>query len=361
MTGSPLSALLSQTLVAFTIEFDNEFEHLMPHRTTSHGTAPGVPWLVSMAMWVHCMRHVAEDGIPAGELARRAQLPPKAAEMILKRMSRWWGYLRIEPGPGNESTWLVRPTRAGREAQSIWEPLTSEITGRWRTRYGEDDIDAVVSGLAPLDALLGASAPDFLPIGEQSRGWRIEARPARPPGAERDPALPALVSRILYAYALEFDAAVGPPIALSANVLRVLSPDGMPVSRLPALTGIARMGVDNSLSLLERRGLLATGTDPTGGRTRLARLTAKGQRGQAVYPENVAAIERDWETRLGGQVLDGARRALERLVGDGTANGSPLFSALEPYPDGWRAQVRAPDRLPQFPMVSHRGGFPDGS
>src|SRR6266487_1082973 len=50
----PLSALLSQALVAFTIEFDNEAEHRLPHRTTSHGASgPGdgapAPWLVSLA------------------------------------------------------------------------------------------------------------------------------------------------------------------------------------------------------------------------------------------------------------------------------------------------------------------------
>jgi hypothetical protein len=44
----PLPALLSQVLVAFTIDFDNEFEHQVPHRTTNHGSATGsVPWLVS--------------------------------------------------------------------------------------------------------------------------------------------------------------------------------------------------------------------------------------------------------------------------------------------------------------------------
>jgi hypothetical protein len=37
----PLPALLSQALVAFTIELDNEFEHQMPHRTRNHG-ATGV-------------------------------------------------------------------------------------------------------------------------------------------------------------------------------------------------------------------------------------------------------------------------------------------------------------------------------
>jgi hypothetical protein len=48
-----LSELLSQALVAFTIEFDNEFEHLMPHRTSGDDTASeadSAPWLVSMAM-----------------------------------------------------------------------------------------------------------------------------------------------------------------------------------------------------------------------------------------------------------------------------------------------------------------------
>jgi hypothetical protein len=60
-----LSALLSQALVAFTIELDNEFEHLMPHRTTSHGapgTVQGAPWLVSMVMWCNCMRLLRPEG-----------------------------------------------------------------------------------------------------------------------------------------------------------------------------------------------------------------------------------------------------------------------------------------------------------
>ena len=54
----PLSALLSQALVAFIIQFDNGFERQMPHRTSDHGRTPGtnkVPWLVSMAMWSNCV------------------------------------------------------------------------------------------------------------------------------------------------------------------------------------------------------------------------------------------------------------------------------------------------------------------
>jgi hypothetical protein len=76
----PLPALVSQALVAFIIEFDDEFERRMPHRTTNHGSTPGAhdaPWLVSMAMW-------ALEEL-SGELPRglkpypdgwRASLPP---------------------------------------------------------------------------------------------------------------------------------------------------------------------------------------------------------------------------------------------------------------------------------------------
>ncbi len=41
--------------------------------------------------------------------------------------------------------------------------------------------------------------------------------------------------------------------------------------------------------------------------------------------------------------------------------GSPLFTGLEPDPAGWRGAVRKPRTLPHYPMVLHRGGYPDGS
>jgi hypothetical protein len=43
MPTLPISALLSQTLVAFTIEFDNEAERRMPHRTTGYGPSGVTP------------------------------------------------------------------------------------------------------------------------------------------------------------------------------------------------------------------------------------------------------------------------------------------------------------------------------
>ena len=101
----PLSALLSQVLVAFIVEFDNEFERQMPHRTSDHGRTQGpgtVPWLVSMAMWSTCLRFVGDDGITVSELAGRARTGTNLAGL------QRWGYITVAPtrptpGPGRRA------------------------------------------------------------------------------------------------------------------------------------------------------------------------------------------------------------------------------------------------------------------
>ena len=60
--------LLSQVLVAFTIEFDNEFERQMPHRTTimvQRRPRAAVHGLVSLVMWSNCMQFIDEHGFPS--------------------------------------------------------------------------------------------------------------------------------------------------------------------------------------------------------------------------------------------------------------------------------------------------------
>jgi len=369
-----MSALVSQALVAFVIEFDNGFEHQMPHRTTNHGSTPGserVPWLVSMAMWVHCMRYVPPAGIPAGELARRARLSAKNAEMIVRRMSKWWGYLAVSPDPADTrakppSAWVVRPTRAGRQSQHVWAPLASVIEDRWQARFGTEQIDQLRTALGAVVSQLDIELPDYPPIGEQSRSWRLDASVAQPApaGGDRrgsDLPLSVLLSKVLLAFTIDFERRSDLALALSANVIRVLDDQGVRVRDLPALTGLADMGIDNSLSILEKQGYVAVGIDPARGGTKLAALTGKGRPAQDAYRRCVGEIEQDWESRFGEQAMGALRESLEGLVDGGTARDSPLFAGLEAYPDGWRSQVPRPDTLPHYPMVSHRGGFPDGS
>lgn len=124
MDSLPLPTLLSQALVAFTIEFDNEFERQVPHRTTNHGSTTGsrsAPWLVSMVLWLKFMRFVPVNGIAAPELQRLAELSDKQMQTQLTRMSKWWGYVVVDSGG------MVRPTPGGRKALEAWRPLTGVI------------------------------------------------------------------------------------------------------------------------------------------------------------------------------------------------------------------------------------------
>ena len=116
-----------------------------------------------------------------------------------------------------------------------------------------------------------------------------------------------------------------------------------------------------TLGLLKKLRYIAVVADPTASRTKMVRLTARGRKAQDAHHPLLNSIEDRWQERFGKDAIRSLRDVLEQLVGDGTAQGSPLFRGLEPHADGWRASVRKPETLPHFPMVSHRGGFPDGS
>jgi hypothetical protein len=87
----PLPTLLSQALVAFTIEFDNEFEHQMQHRTSNYGGSHRDPWLVSLAMRSNCMQFIGGEGVPVGDLEDLARTSTNLNGMVR------WGYVVVEP------------------------------------------------------------------------------------------------------------------------------------------------------------------------------------------------------------------------------------------------------------------------
>jgi len=369
----PLSALLSQALVAFTIEFDNEAERQMRHRTTRHGLAEHVssegslhaPWLVSLVMWSNCMQFVGEAGVTAGELELLAR-----TKTNLNGMERW-GYVTVEPDPADPrlkpplSAWVIRATRAGRKVQEIWAPLFGVIEKRWRERFGDAEVARLRELLWALIEKTDLDLPDCLPIlgyGLLSKGPEPKrASATRESDAGSHLPLSALISRGLLAFALEFERESELSLAISANVLRVLEEDGVRVRDLPRLTGVSKEAVAVSLGFLQKGRYLVIAADPAAARTKVVRLTAKGRTAQEKYGELLGAIENSWRDRLGKKTMNALRASLERLVGEPTAELSPLFRGLEPYPNGWRTSIPKPTTLPHFPMVLHRGGFPDGS
>lgn len=363
---TPLPTLLSHTLVGFMIEFDNEAEHRIPHSTTNHGsTAIFGPWLVSMVMWINCLQFVDDDGATVREIERRAR-----TRTNWRGMQRW-GYVRIAPDPNDPRAkppardWVVRLKPGGRNARDVGRPIFDEIEKRWRARFGEREIGRLRESLWGLARQIEKALPDCLPIlgyglfsGERNGVTFASAEPAGTDGSELP--LSALLSRVLLAFAIDFEAESEISLAISANLLRVLDETGVRVRNLPRLSGVSKESLNMAMGILRKGKLAAIEAEKPGNRTKVARLTTKGREAQDAYRKLLAAIEKRWETRFGKKAIGALRDSLEPLVGEGGAQ-TPLLRALEPYPDGWRASRPKPETLPHYPMVLHRGGFPDGS
>jgi methyltransferase (TIGR00027 family) len=361
-----LPALLSQVLVAFTIELDNEAEHRLPHRTTNHGVA-GIgtgTWLTSVAMFENCLRFVTDEPITVRELQVLARTPTNLDGM------RRWGYVTIDgaadktyksrPGPHA----VLRATARGLRARETWLPVPAVIEQRWTERFGADQIGNLRQALAAVTAQLDPGLPDCLPILGQtlfSQGPdpSLPPRPA-PPDLTTLPLL-AQLSRVLLAFALDYEAESEVSLAVGANLLRVLGLDGVRPRDLPPLTGMSKEAVAWALGVLLRARLAVEEPDPAASRGKVVRLTPRGLLARDSYLELLDTIEDRWRARFGADAIEVLRQPLEALAVGSDGQPPPLFQALEPYPDNWRASVRPPRTLPHYPMVLHRGGYPDGS
>ena len=360
----PLSTLLSHVLVAFTIEVDNAFEEQMPHRTAMgrrSGEAAVGPWLVSLAKWSTFMQFVPVEGITVGEQYRAfgdSDLRGRNPGMVR------WGYVTLGPGPGDSrpkqprSDWLVRPTEAGRRAQEIWRPLPSAVERRWTDRYGRPTMAALRRSLRSLVEQVEVELPDYLPTnGGHSGRVDVAFRPAAARVSDSVD-LSAMLAKALLAFTLDFERESPLPLVMSANPLRAIGTEPMAVRDLPGVTGVAKETLAVMLGALVRRGYVAVNQN---GRMKTAGLTALGQAAQRHYHQGVKTIEERWCSRYGSATVTELRAALENLVGDTMLARSPLAAAIEPPAGGWRAKVARPQVLPHHPVVSHRGGYADGS
>jgi hypothetical protein len=353
-----LSRLLSQTLVAFTIELDNEFER----RFMDGG---GGARVTSLTMWSNLLRFVG-DGISVGEWVAEVGLPKPTALSRLGGVERW-RYVSVGPARGKrdgygsrrgvKDDWLVQLTPAGRRAADIWPDLPVEIEARWRERFGAREIEALREALRSVDEAVETPLPEFLPVISSTRAMRLELPSVETGAASDDVALVTLLAHVLMAYTIDFEATSPVSLPLSANVLRVLDETGVPVRELPALTGVSKEAVEVSLTSLKRTDFVVVDGAPASKRT--VRVTPAGAALQADQRRLHALVGKRWDAAL--------RAALERIL-----DNPELTNGLQTYPVGWRAskpyvlQTEAVladplGRLPHYPMVLHRGGWPDGS
>lgn len=375
----PLSALLSQALVAYTIEFDNEFEQRCPHSATVKGGAgirEGLPWLVSQPMWTLFLRHIGDGGTPVRVLRALACLSDRAIKSRLHHLE-WWHYLTFAPDPASTREkphyhdLLVYLTPGGKRARDEWKPLNKVIDRRWQARFGKETVGSLEAALRTIVEGIELDLPDYLPIVDYGDGMRAtltfpDHPPKRSSASKLD--LSALLSRALLALTLEFEQSSEVSLTIANDVLRVIDRSGTSLKELPMRAGVAKEGVDAAVNFLKKNRFLTVATD----KLKTARLTAKGEKAQAEAEGRLANIEKRWAKNFGSPTLRKLRDSLEDLAKPSKLGRSLLAETIEPPEAGWRWHKRyrqltdaflANPRgaLPRHPMILHRGGYPDGS
>jgi len=323
----PLSALLSQVLVAFTLELDNEFEIRM-----RDAGFPGAA--LSMTIWSTLLRFLCEDSSSVRDLAKRSHSPETQVKFELGCLERW-AFITLEPASsdarpiparahrlggrvqrdgwgsarGIRSDWTVCPTAKGRQAIEIWPPMFAEIEIRWQNRFGAEDIGTLRRSLEDISTV--------------------------PPGAP----LPELLWNLLQTFAHEFKQESPAPLWLCANTLRVLSDQPIPESDIPRLTGCSP---ETSGIGWQIKPYIVVESAPPPRRGKLVRLSPLGLIAQQTYVSVTSAIETRWETRFGKQKIGRVRNLLSGLFVPRNGNRLLLAEGLIPAEGTVRSGVEAP-------------------
>jgi DNA-binding MarR family transcriptional regulator len=314
-------------------------------------------------MWGNFLRYVGEDGITVGKLRTRPGVEPWALPGMIR-----WSYVITDGGAGvwrgkqppPDATVRLRPS--GRRAAAIWSRLPAPLERRWGKRFGEQRVGGLRDALAAIVGQVDRGLPHYLIDGRYELRVKLEDAAGPPtedrPAADRD--LIALLSQTLLLYAAAYDSRAKWGLALGANHLRVLSDRPTRLRDLAPRVGLARETSDVITGRMAGWGLVTIEPDPSASRGKVARLTDKGRRAQARYLPTAVAIEQGFGERFGGPACTRLRAALVAIVQPG-AGRSPLWEGLEPHPDCWRASLPRLEVLPHYPVVTHRGGYPDGS
>jgi len=329
----PLSALLSQVLVAFTVELDSEFELRMAQLGFPGGR-------LSLAAWLNLLRFVGESPLSVGELTIQSLMEQTQIKHMLGCLERW-GFVWVGTPRSVSKASLIAPMQArhglqdawgsgrginartnvqltpmGVKASEVWEPLPNAVENRWRKRFGDEAASDVRQAL---EAIQNQFKFD-LPHGLVDTRWRRRPFPAKSRESARNLSLPTLLSQLLLVFAIEFEPRSDTPLALCANTIRVLSEVPTPEAELPCLTGCSPEMCGLGWQL---KPFVAVQPDPAAKRGKALNLTTRGLLAQQQYTQLTADIEKDWEKRFGAQQVSRLRNALLKLF-DMEGNG--------PYP-----------------------------
>ncbi len=324
----PLSALLSQILVAYTVEVDSEFERRMLE-TQSRSAR------LSLVIWLNVLQFLANGPVSVRTLASRALASEEQGKAPLGCLERW-GFILLQPGKragfgsgrGIRADWPVRLTASGESAIRIWPELIPQIDARWSKRFG-DDATRLRRSLEAIEHQIDLELPQGLP----GAILQLPQFAPRKSPAEDGLPLPVLLSRVLLAFALDFERESRTPISLCANTIRVLSDEPISEAEIPKRTGCsaetAGIGWQHKPYMIVER-------DPGRGRGKFVRLSEAGIKAQNEYYSIARDIEEKWKERFPAATKE-VRGSLTTLLKRGE-----LSDGLKPPPGTTRAGTQTP-------------------
>jgi hypothetical protein len=354
----PISALLSQALIAFTLELDNEFERQMLD-AGFHGIG------LSLVVWSNLLRFLPPDGISVGELGAQAYGTLERTLHLLGCLERW-RFLEFDAsirtaaskplhahrrtgrlvrdghgsGRGVRRDWIVKPTDKGRRACAIWPPLFELIEDRWSRRFGSDDIQELRTLLETIAGGIDVALPDAVP--HASPQDELETFQPRTQMITGRLPLATLLSKAVFACAVQFNRESAAPLGLAANVLRCVTEDGVRVGDLASLTG----GSPETSALGWRLTPYVVVEASRNGRGKIVPLSPYGLLVQRTYPRLLARIERRWEEQHGEQVVADLHASLGALFRREPNGSTRIAQGLIPPPGVRRSGVE-----PRWPSV----------
>jgi hypothetical protein len=324
----PLSALLSQILVAYTLETDCEFERRMLE-TQSRGAS------LSLVLWLNVLRFLADGPVSVRTLASLVLAAEAQVEHQLACLERW-GFILLQSGKragfgggrGIRGDWSVRLTASGEMAIKIWPELIPEIDARWSKRFG-DDATQLRGALESIEHRIDLELPQGLP----GVILKLPEFAPRKSAAEDGLPLPVLLSRVLLAFAFDFERDSRTPISLCANAIRVLSDEPIPEAEIAKRTGCS----DETSGIgWQLKPYIVVERDPAHGRGKFVRLSEVGIKTQHKYYRLAREIEEKWMEAFRGATEE-VRESLTTLL-----KRSQLSEGLKPPPGTSRAGAQAP-------------------
>ena len=266
-----------------------------------------------LGTWANALRVLDADGADQRQLARRAVISRRVAEVVVNRLARH-GQVAVEKRAvegKRGKTKFVRLTASGKAGTASAAALVDTVQADWRQHFGNDAIDRLRDALStvvdrlPVElphypAGYGAADPsvtggNYIPedpgpprIPAHGQDWPVVLR--EPGRNARHLPLVALLSQALAAFAIDYEREQFGGLPAVSNFLRFVGDDGVTLGRAQALGGVA----GNGKTLHERHLDVVVEPGRPSDMTRRVFLTPKARRVRDAYPRLVTEIEDRW-------------------------------------------------------------------